>query len=25
VHWEIHHQADMLDDYAKRINPQEYL
>jgi murein DD-endopeptidase MepM/ murein hydrolase activator NlpD len=25
VHWEIHHQADMLDDYAKRIDPREYL
>lgn len=25
VHWEIHHQADRLDDYPLRINPEEYL
>ncbi|SLM15255.1 hypothetical protein SPIROBIBN47_400034 [uncultured spirochete] len=26
VHWEVHHQADRLDEYAKRVNPaKEYL
>jgi len=25
VHWEIHHQSNRLDDYAKRIDPTEYL
>lgn len=25
VHWEIHHQADRLNDYPLRINPEEYL
>jgi murein DD-endopeptidase MepM/ murein hydrolase activator NlpD len=25
VHWEIHHQAQRLDAYGERVNPQEYL
>lgn len=25
LHWEIHHQADHLDDYAARVNPKEYV
>jgi len=25
VHWEIHHQADKLDDYSDRVHPEEYL
>lgn len=26
VHWEVHHQVDKLDEYAKRVNPaKEYL
>ena len=25
VHWEIHHSAKKLDDYAARISPKEYL
>jgi hypothetical protein len=25
VHWEIHHQAEKLDEYSKRVNPMEYI
>lgn len=25
LHWEVHHTNELIDDYAKRVNPEEYL